>query len=328
MIDHSVQVDEFATRRAIFRNAELEFERNRERYAFLRWGQGAFDNFKVVPPSTGIVHQVNLEFLARVVDERDGVAFPDTLVGTDSHTTMINGLGVLGWGVGGIEAEAAMLGEAISMLVPQVVGFRLTGALPEGATATDLVLTVTQILRETGVVGKFVEYFGHGLADAAARRPRDDREHVARVRRDVRLLPGRRRDAAVPAPDRALRPSGSRSSRRTARRTRSGTTPTSRRRTRRSSSSTSRPSSRRSPARAGRRTACRCATRSARSSRRCPTFGVDYGNAHDEAVAETLPGERPARDRARPAHEPVEGAMRPVATATADRPRRAVRRAR
>jgi aconitate hydratase len=164
VIDHSVQVDEFATRRAIFRNAELEFERNRERYAFLRWGQGAFDNFKVVPPSTGIVHQVNLEFLARVVDERDGVAFPDTLVGTDSHTTMINGLGVLGWGVGGIEAEAAMLGEAISMLVPQVVGFRLTGALPEGATATDLVLTVTQILRETGVVGKFVEYFGHGLA--------------------------------------------------------------------------------------------------------------------------------------------------------------------
>jgi aconitate hydratase len=163
VIDHSVQVDEYATRLAIFRNAELEFERNRERYAFLRWGQGAFDNFKVVPPSTGIVHQVNLEFLARVVDERDGVAFPDTLVGTDSHTTMINGLGVLGWGVGGIEAEAAMLGEAISMLVPQVVGFRLTGALPGGSTATDLVLTVTQILRETGVVGKFVEYFGHGL---------------------------------------------------------------------------------------------------------------------------------------------------------------------
>ncbi len=163
VIDHSVQVDEFATRLAIFRNAELEFQRNRERYAFLRWGQGAFANFKVVPPSTGIVHQVNLEFLARVVDERDGVAFPDTLVGTDSHTTMVNGLGVLGWGVGGIEAEAAMLGEAISMLVPQVVGFRLSGALPEGATATDLVLTVTQILRETGVVGKFVEYFGHGL---------------------------------------------------------------------------------------------------------------------------------------------------------------------
>ena len=163
VIDHSVQVDDYATRLAIVRNAELEFARNRERYAFLRWGQEAFDNFKVVPPNTGIVHQVNLEFLARVVEERDGQAFPDTLVGTDSHTTMINGLGVLGWGVGGIEAEAAMLGEAISMLVPQVVGFRLTGELPEGATATDLVLTVTQILRATGVVGKFVEYFGHGL---------------------------------------------------------------------------------------------------------------------------------------------------------------------
>src|SRR5215208_3189447 len=168
VIDHSVQVDEYATRLAMRRNTELEFERNKERYAFLRWGQEAFRNFKVVPPNTGIVHQVNLEYLARVVESRHagGVlqAFPDTLVGTDSHTTMINGLGVLGWGVGGIEAEAAMLGEAVSMLVPQVVGFRLTGQLPEGATATDLVLTVTQILRRTGVVGKFVEYFGHGLA--------------------------------------------------------------------------------------------------------------------------------------------------------------------
>jgi aconitate hydratase len=163
VIDHSVQVDDFASRLAIRRNAELEFKRNRERYAFLRWGQGAFEALKVVPPNTGICHQVNLEFLARVVEGRDGRAFPDTLVGTDSHTTMVNGLGVLGWGVGGIEAEAAMLGEAISMLVPQVVGFRLHGQLPEGATATDLVLTVTQILRQTGVVGKFVEYFGEGL---------------------------------------------------------------------------------------------------------------------------------------------------------------------
>ncbi len=163
VIDHSVQVDEYASARAMFRNTELEFVRNRERYAFLRWGQQAFDGLKVVPPATGIVHQVNLEFLARVVATRDGRAFPDTLVGTDSHTTMINGLGVLGWGVGGIEAEAAMLGESVSMLVPQVVGFRLSGALPAGATATDLVLTVTQILRETGVVGKFVEYFGAGL---------------------------------------------------------------------------------------------------------------------------------------------------------------------
>jgi aconitate hydratase len=164
VIDHSVQVDEFATRLAFSRNVELEFERNRERYAFLRWGQGAFADFKVVPPGTGIVHQVNLEYLARVVETRDGRAFPDTLVGTDSHTTMVNGLGVLGWGVGGIEAEAAMLGEALSMLVPQVVGFRLDGSLPDGATATDLVLTVTEILRHTGVVGKFVEYFGPGLA--------------------------------------------------------------------------------------------------------------------------------------------------------------------
>jgi aconitate hydratase len=167
VIDHSVQVDEFASRLAIERNVELEFERNRERYAFLRWGQGAFDNFRVVPPNTGICHQVNLEYLARVVEVRDGVAFPDTLVGTDSHTTMVNGLGVLGWGVGGIEAEAAMLGEALSMLVPQVVGFRLTGALREGATATDLVLTVTEILRKTGVVGKFVEYFGPGVGALA-----------------------------------------------------------------------------------------------------------------------------------------------------------------
>ncbi len=167
VIDHSVQVDEYATARARFRNAELEFERNRERYAFLRWGQQAFENLQVVPPNTGIVHQVNLEFLARVVESREGWAFPDTLVGTDSHTTMINGLGVLGWGVGGIEAEAAMLGEAVSMLIPQVVGFKLGGSLPEGATATDLVLTVTQILRQTGVVGKFVEYFGPGLASLA-----------------------------------------------------------------------------------------------------------------------------------------------------------------
>jgi aconitate hydratase len=167
VIDHSVQVDEFASRLAIERNVELEFERNRERYAFLRWGQSAFDNFKAVPPNTGICHQVNLEYLSRVVESRDGVAFPDTLVGTDSHTTMVNGLGVLGWGVGGIEAEAAMLGESLSMLVPKVVGFRLSGALPQGATATDLVLTVTEILRKVGVVGKFVEYFGPGLSSLA-----------------------------------------------------------------------------------------------------------------------------------------------------------------
>ncbi len=168
VIDHSVQVDEFATVNSFSVNARLEFERNQERYAFLRWGQSAFRNFKVVPPDMGIVHQINLEYLARVVfsEKKDGVtvAYPDTLVGTDSHTTMINGLGVLGWGVGGIEAEAAMLGQPVSMLLPQVVGFKLTGELPEGSTATDLVLTVTEILRKTGVVGKFVEFFGAGLS--------------------------------------------------------------------------------------------------------------------------------------------------------------------
>jgi aconitate hydratase len=169
VIDHSVQVDAFGTHDALQRNNEIEFGRNEERYSFLRWGQNAFDNFKVVPPNTGIVHQVNLEFLARVVfdKEQDGElqAYPDTLVGTDSHTTMINGLGVLGWGVGGIEAEAAMLGQAVTMLIPQVVGFRLSGKLAEGATATDLVLTVTEQLRKHGVVGKFVEFFGDGLSN-------------------------------------------------------------------------------------------------------------------------------------------------------------------
>jgi aconitate hydratase len=168
VIDHSVQVDEFGTETAFRRNTELEFERNKERYAFLRWGQTAFDNFKVVPPGTGICHQVNLEYLARVVfseeSESGWQAYPDTLVGTDSHTTMVNGLGVLGWGVGGIEAEAAMLGQPISMLLPQVLGFKLTGQLPEGSTATDLVLTVTEMLRAEGVVGKFVEFYGEGLA--------------------------------------------------------------------------------------------------------------------------------------------------------------------
>ena len=167
VIDHSVQVDEYGTQLAFRRNVELEYERNRERYAFLRWGQGAFKDFRVVPPGTGIVHQVNLEYLARVVFRAESprlTAYPDTLVGTDSHTTMVNGLGVLGWGVGGIEAEAAMLGQAVAMLIPQVVGFRLKGELPEGATATDLVLTVTEMLRKRGVVGKFVEFFGPGLA--------------------------------------------------------------------------------------------------------------------------------------------------------------------
>src|SRR6187455_812406 len=161
VIDHSVIADLFGTANAFERNVEIEYQRNRERYQFLRWGQGAFNDFKVVPPGTGIVHQVNIEYLARVVWERDGVAYPDTCVGTDSHTTMENGLGVLGWGVGGIEAEAAMLGQPVSMLIPRVVGFKLTGERPAGVTATDVVLTVTEMLRKHGVVGKFVEFYGH-----------------------------------------------------------------------------------------------------------------------------------------------------------------------
>ena len=181
VIDHSVQVDEFGTPQAFQTNADFEFQRNRERYAFLRWGQQAFKNFKVVPPDTGIVHQINLEYLARVVFVRASngkqMAYPDTLVGTDSHTTMINGLGVLGWGVGGIEAEAALLGQPVSMLIPQVLGFKLSGRLPEGSTATDLVLTVTEMLRKKGVVGKFVEFYGAGLAGL----PLADRATIANM---------------------------------------------------------------------------------------------------------------------------------------------------
>src|SRR5262245_14929230 len=164
VIDHSVIADIFGRPDAFELNVDLEYQRNKERYQFLRWGQSAFDEFKVVPPGTGIVHQVNIEHLARVVMTRGGQAYPDTLVGTDSHTTMVNGLGVLGWGVGGIEAEAAMLGQPVSMLIPRVVGFKLDGELPAGATATDLVLTITEMLRDHGVVGKFVEFYGAGVS--------------------------------------------------------------------------------------------------------------------------------------------------------------------
>ena len=209
VIDHSVQVDEFGTPQAYEANSLLEFQRNRERYAFLKWGQTAFRNFSAVPPGMGICHQVNLEYLARVVftTEVNGElqAYPDTLVGTDSHTTMINGLGVLGWGVGGIEAEAAMLGQPVSMLVPQVVGYKLTGKLREGATATDLVLTVTQALRKLGVVGKFVEFYGPGVAASAAGGSRHHQQHGSGVRRNLRHLPGRCGDAALSAAHRPHR---------------------------------------------------------------------------------------------------------------------------
>ena len=203
VIDHSVQVDEFGSPNAFDVNALLEFQRNKERYAFLRWAdRTGFRNLAIVPPDTGIVHQVNLEYLARVVfvHEEGGkrTAYPDTLVGTDSHTTMVNGLGVLGWGVGGIEAEAAMLGQPVSMLIPLVVGVKLTGRLREGATATDLVLTITEMLRKHGVVGKFVEYFGPRAPRPAARRSCHHRQHVARIRRYLRHLPDRQRKRALP----------------------------------------------------------------------------------------------------------------------------------
>ena len=254
-------------------NAENEFERNHERYEFLRWGQNAFDDFSVVPPDTGIVHQVNLEYLARVVFvDDDGNAYPDTLVGTDSHTTMINGLGVLGWGVGGIEAEAAMLGQPISMLIPQVVGFKLHGELPEGATATDLVLTVTEMLRKKGVVGKFVEFYGAGVG----RLPLADRATIAN------MAPSTARRAAIfPIDDETLRymrlhraPEGAHRPRRglLPRSRASGTTRTPRsRRSPTPSSSTSATSCPRWPVPSARRIAWRCTASRSPSARRWST---------------------------------------------------------
>ena len=326
VIDHSVQVDVYASPLALFRNTEMEFERNRERYAFLRWGQQAFENFSVVPPSTGIVHQVNLEFLARVVDVRevDGrvQAFPDTLVGTDSHTTMVNGLGVLGWGVGGIEAEAAMLGEAISMLVPQVVGFKLTGALPERTTATDLVLTVTQILRSVGVVGKFVEYFGEGLQAL----PLADRATIGNMSPEYGATCG-----FFPVDERTveyLRLTG-----RPEERVRlveayckenglwhdqADGEPT-------YSQVVELDLSTVEPSLAGpRRPQDRVPLASAKQSflEQLPTFGVDYGNAHDAAVADTFPASDPVAEQA-PGHEElhIDGAVDVAAVALADAPR-------
>ena len=208
VIDHSVVADIFGRPDAFDRNVELEFSRNRERFQFLRWGQEAFSQFKVVPPGTGIVHQVNIEHLARVVMTRDGAAYPDTCVGTDSHTTMENGLGVLGWGVGGIEAEAAMLGQPISMLIPRVVGFRLTGELPSGATATDLVLTITQLLRRHGVVGKFVEFYGDGVGTV----PLANRATIGNMSPEFgstcAIFPIDQPDRRLPGTDRAPRGAG------------------------------------------------------------------------------------------------------------------------
>ncbi len=209
VIDHSVMVDVAGTEDALHQNVEMEFARNGERYRFLRWGSQAFENFRVVPPGTGICHQVNLEYLAQTVWTAkiagEEFAYPDTLFGTDSHTTMVNGIGVLGWGVGGIEAEAAMLGQPIAMLIPDVIGFRLTGRMNEGVTATDLVLVVTQMLRKKGVVGKFVEFFGAGLDEHGRRHPRHHRQHGAGIRRDLRLLPGGQHHAGLPAADRPRR---------------------------------------------------------------------------------------------------------------------------
>ena len=263
VIDHSVMVDAFGSDKAFQVNVDREYERNGERYAFLRWGAGAFDNFRVVPPGTGICHQVNLEYLAQTVWTKKAnggnpVAFPDTLVGTDSHTTMVNGLSVLGWGVGGIEAEAAMLGQPISMLIPEVVGFRLTGELKDGVTATDLVLTVTEMLRRSGVVGKFVEFFGIGLANL----PLEDRATIANMAPEYGATCG-----FFPVDEETLAYLKATGAQEVAHRAGRGTTPRRRasiakptRRTRCSpscSSSISARSSRRSPGRSARRTACR-----------------------------------------------------------------------
>ena len=262
VIDHSVQIDAWGGQGAFAFNVGREYERNGERYQLLRWAQTAFRDLRVVPPGTGIIHQVNLEYLATVVadraDEGGRVAFPDTLVGTDSHTTMINGLGVLGYGVGGIEAEAVLLGQPLYQPMPRIVGVRLSGELPQATTATDLVLVITEMLRRFGVVGCVRGVRRRRPRRAAARRPGHDLEHEPRVRRDGDAVPDRRRDARLPAPHRPPGERGSTSWSATRRRRGCGAS----RATAPSStpcwSSTSAPSSRRSPGRAARRTASRC----------------------------------------------------------------------
>jgi hypothetical protein len=261
VIDHSVMIDEFGNPRAFQMNVDREYERNMERYVFLKWGQKAFNNFRVVPPGTGICHQVNLEYLAQTVwsdTDQNGetVAYPDTLVGTDSHTTMVNGAAVLGWGVGGIEAEAAMLGQPISMLIPEVVGFKLTGQMVEGTTGTDLVLKVVEMLREEGRRRQVRRILRRGARPPAAGRPRHHRQHGAGIRRHLRLLPDRRRDAALPAQDRPRR-GPSRWSRPMPRKTASGAGRITRRSTPTRCSSTWAPSCPPSPGRSARRTTWR-----------------------------------------------------------------------
>ena len=311
VIDHSVIADVFGTPEAFQRNVEIEYERNRERYQFLRWGQTAFSDFKVVPPGTGIVHQVNIEHLARVAFTRevDGVlqAYPDTCVGTDSHTTMVNGIGVVGWGVGGIEAEAAMLGQPVSMLIPRVVGFKLNGDLPEGATATDLVLTITEMLRKHGVVGKFVEFYGPGVSVL----PLANRATIGNMSPEfgstIAVFPIDEETIKYLELTGRLGRTSWRSSRPMRRSRASGTTPTPSRGSRRSSSSTWPPSYPRSPGRSGPRTGCRCPTPRGRSatpwpstsatasprvgltSRVSPRGDPRRGGEGDEAVAESFP---------------------------------------
>jgi aconitate hydratase len=269
VIDHSVVADIFGRPDAFTRNVELEFERNRERFAFLRWGQDGFSGFRVVPPGTGIVHQVNIEYLARVVMTKGDTVYPDTCVGTDSHTTMQNGLGILGWGVGGIEAEAAMLGQPISMLIPKVVGFKLTGELPAGTTATDLVLTITEMLRKHGVVGKFVEFHGDGVAAV----PVANRATIGNMSPEFGSTCARStKPPSTTSSSPAAPTSTSLSSRRTPRsracgcRKHSGTTRRFRRGTPRNSRLTWQPSSRRSRGRSVRRTGSRWPTPSRRSA--------------------------------------------------------------
>ena len=296
VIDHSVIAESSGLASSFATNVDIEYRRNIERYQLLRWAQQAFDGFRVVPPGTGICHQVNLEYLARVVFATDdGRAFPDTLVGTDSHTTMVNGLGVLGWGVGGIEAEAAMLGQPLTMLVPPVVGLRLTGELPEGTTATDLVLTIAQLLRQHGVVGKFVEVHGPGSRPAPPREPGHHRQHGPRVRRHLCDLPDRRRHPRLSPLHRARRgPRGA------GRGLRQGTGPVPPGRGRRAgllrerSSSTSPRSSRAWPARRGPRTGCRSSATKAgfrralatgAPERRCGAVALRTATAHARRTA-------------------------------------------